>query len=256
MTTTTSLNEPQELTIASAIDVCYLVGLGGVGSILAEPLCRFLFFTNPDLPVVLVDGDHYELSNQTRQLFDPSADQQNKAEYHGQRLLQYGLNVSHHSNYMSIDYLDHTVSRYQCPLIIAAVDNDATRAMMLRRLEANHSSFFWISPANGTVEEGNPRHAQVLFWAKIDNQPVGLDPRALYQNLRNPMDFVPRKNSCIEKAESDTQVITANFTAAAMALQTVDNLFHMKPLYTSVELDYGLSAILPSNAIAEYLANN
>lgn len=237
-------------------DSCYLVGLGGVGSILVEPLCRFLYFNNPELPIILVDGDTYELSNQARQLFDPAADGQNKAEYHAARLAGYGMNVSYHNNYMNADYLNHTVGKRECPLIIAAVDNDATRSLMLNRLEVNNSSFFWVSPGNGTVEEGNPTHAQVLFWGVLDGQPVGLDPRLLYHNLRNPMDYLPRKNSCMEKAVSEVQIITSNFTAAAMTLQVLDNLLNQRSLYSSVEVDYGKAAFLAANSIAEYLQNN
>lgn len=251
----TCSEEEEEVSLLHKVDACFLIGLGGVGSNLVEPLSRFIYFNSPDIPLILLDGDTYELSNQARQLFDPSADGLNKAQYHGQKLQSYGLNVTYYPHYLSADYLQNTVKKCQCPLIIAAVDNDATRNLILKHLSQNHTDFFWVSPANGTVEEGNSNHAQVLFWGRVDGQDIGLDPRALYQNLRSPMDFIPRKNSCIEKAASDTQIITANVMASALALAVVDNLFNKNVLYTSVEMDYGMSAMLSTHSIYEYMVS-
>lgn len=250
-----STSVEEETSLIQHIDACFLIGLGGVGSNLVEPLSRFIYFSNPEIPIILLDGDNYELSNQARQLFDPNANELNKAQYHATRLQSYGLNVSYYPHYLSADYMKHNVQTYKCPLMIAAVDNDASRALILKHLEQNHSNFFWVSPANGTVEDGNPNHIQVLFWGKFKGQEIGLDPRMLYQNLRHPMDFIPRKNSCIEKAASDTQIITANVLASALTLAVVDNLFNKKGLFTSTEMDYGMSAMLASLPIAEYMAN-
>jgi molybdopterin/thiamine biosynthesis adenylyltransferase len=46
-----------------------LIGLGGIGKALVEPLCRFLNFRKESWEVVLVDGDEYEEDNATRQNF-------------------------------------------------------------------------------------------------------------------------------------------------------------------------------------------
>jgi len=47
-----------------------VIGLGGIGSALVEPLCRFLNFDDKaEWQVVLVDGDNYEEKNTSRQTF-------------------------------------------------------------------------------------------------------------------------------------------------------------------------------------------
>jgi molybdopterin/thiamine biosynthesis adenylyltransferase len=55
-----------------------IIGLGGVGSILVERLCRFLNYTREiEASVTLVDGDEYEAKNYERQEFSTFG---NKAE--------------------------------------------------------------------------------------------------------------------------------------------------------------------------------
>src|SRR5687768_2700450 len=58
-----------------------LVGLGGIGSQLLPSLVRYVAFRPEPRPMlVLVDGDAYEPSNRTRQVFPESAVGTNKAE--------------------------------------------------------------------------------------------------------------------------------------------------------------------------------
>ena len=55
--------------MTQSIDIT-IVGLGGVGSILAERLCRFLNFSQDyESSILLVDGDKYEPKNYERQEF-------------------------------------------------------------------------------------------------------------------------------------------------------------------------------------------
>src|ERR1700744_2720658 len=53
-----------------------VIGLGGIGSYLVEPLCRYLSHQKDYVELTLVDGDAYEDRNRQRQQF---SDKGNKA---------------------------------------------------------------------------------------------------------------------------------------------------------------------------------
>ena len=62
-----------------------VIGLGGVGTILIERLCRFLnYSTEYDAELLLVDGDDYEIKNYERQEFNQMG---NKADVKGTELM-------------------------------------------------------------------------------------------------------------------------------------------------------------------------
>ena len=49
-----------------------IIGLGGIGSILTDKICRFMTFgkySNDDWRITLIDGDKYEQKNRERQDF-------------------------------------------------------------------------------------------------------------------------------------------------------------------------------------------
>lgn len=47
--------------MSNKIDRVYLIGTGGIGSILVEPLCKLLtYHKNGTLDITLIDGDNFE----------------------------------------------------------------------------------------------------------------------------------------------------------------------------------------------------
>jgi tRNA A37 threonylcarbamoyladenosine dehydratase len=54
-----------------------IIGVGGIGSYLVEPLARYLNFLNTSVEITIVDGDAYESKNKQRQQFSKIG---NKAE--------------------------------------------------------------------------------------------------------------------------------------------------------------------------------
>ena len=69
-----------------AVNPVVIVGLGGIGSHLAEPLCRFLSTLSSPPQVVLVDGDTYASDNRGRQRVGREEIGVNKAVAQARRL--------------------------------------------------------------------------------------------------------------------------------------------------------------------------
>jgi tRNA A37 threonylcarbamoyladenosine dehydratase len=83
-----------------------IIGLGGVGSILVERLCRFINYSSDIIAeILLVDGDAYEMKNYERQEFNSLG---NKAEIKADELelkfsnIQFDT-VPHYINQNNID---------------------------------------------------------------------------------------------------------------------------------------------------------
>ena len=63
-----------------------VIGLGGIGSAVVEPLARYLSFNGATKKLVLVDGDSYERPNLERQRAILRDVEQNKAQVHTEKL--------------------------------------------------------------------------------------------------------------------------------------------------------------------------
>lgn len=190
-----------------------LIGLGGTGSLLAEPLARLLKPYNCNL--ILCDGDNYQPSNQGRQLF---SHQFNKAICTKMELEKRGLQVEVIPEYLVSSNVERHLSYLgeDC-CVITAVDRDSTRKLTLETLRELKDNFLWISPGNdysyGCVQSALCR----------GGEEKGVDPLEVYDNLRNPQDSHPDED-CLELSESSPQLITANMGAAWITLSIIQNL--------------------------------
>lgn len=226
-----------------------LVGCGGTGGYLAEPLARLLaYHPNASGRLTLVDGDAYEASNSSRQVFPLAALGLNKATVTAERLNvavpwsresfqtiptylnplgAQGLVVNHRPRQHSAR--KETGAR-PVLLLVAAVDNHATRNSLIRALDgAGDLDFLFLSPGNA-LDRG-----QVVTWGKIAGQGTGPHPFDRHPELKTPEDRMP--GGCSQEAPSTPQLIGANMGAATLALWTVQSWLDGRPIFDAVAFD-------------------
>lgn len=204
-----------------------VVGCGGTGGQLIPPLARLLaYHQNSESRVVLVDGDDYEPHNAARQLVGPTQIGANKATAMAEFCYFQGLSdVEAKPVFADDGLISRLVMESNTPLIIAAVDNDATRRMILQVLAATRQNFMFVSPGNADDSDGtNPIRGNVSWWGRADDQTLGINPALVFPNIERPNDAVPRRGSCALMAPSAPQLITANALAATLTLAIVQNL--------------------------------
>src|SRR5438094_8204197 len=110
-----------------------LIGCGGIGSQLAGPLVRYLA-SRPEPPrLVLVDGDAFEAGNLHRQACAGGDLGTNKAEALARVARSAGLAIAVIPEYVSEDNVGQIVR--EGDLVLLAVDNHPTRAMVDRHVE-------------------------------------------------------------------------------------------------------------------------
>lgn len=223
-----------------------LVGLGGTGSHLVEPLARLLTYHRNGIRghshgLMLVDGDKYETKNGERQL--GAVDGANKAALHCARLKS---TVDGATFFAVPSYVDRGTFeslilggipgvKDGTLAVVLAVDNHATRKAILEALHAaNLPRLLVLSPGNDL------QHGQVLVWARHDGvdltpyplsrTPLG-DP--LYPELASPSDRIP--GGCAALAPSTPQLLMANAYASTVCLGLVTAWLDDRPLPSRVE---------------------
>ncbi len=217
---------------AQLFDAVLVVGLGGTGSFLVEPLVRMLKYherTKDALPdIILADADDVEDSNLTRQLFPAEAVGCNKAEYHARRLSYLADIHTYTEEYVDKLQTKRLLLKYKQVLVISCVDNHASRLASLEALEEMRCNFIWVSPGNG-LDKG-----QVWMIARQDGKTYGWDPRETNPEFSQPLDSIPRRGGCMLEAVSAPQLITANMMAATVTACLIQNLLDNNPLHTEV----------------------
>jgi len=231
----------------------FLIGTGGIGSNLVEPLVRMLaYHDNGTKNVTVVDGDEYEEKNQTRQLFDSRFVGANKAKATAERIGEALVPIQAHEEYLNkdktIDLLYKNLNDSKRPfMVITAVDNHATRKAVIEALdEAEFPNFVFLSGGNG-YDRG-----QVMTYAKIRGEAGTVHPFDKYDDLKYPTDHIPGEPGCQDEAVSEPQLITANAAAALGLLWTVQAMLDDGDWFEELHFDSVRMKLMPQGGSIKF----
>ncbi len=187
-----------------------VIGLGGIGSNLISPLCRYLDSLNePEIRIVVIDGDAYEAKNADRQEF---LDVGNKAEVTAARMRRDfpGLAIEAKPEYVTDENIFFMINNGDT--VFLGVDNHATRKLVSDRCQELEEVTL-ISGGN-ELTDGNVQ----IYLRKGGNE---LTPPIthLHPEIAHPQDRNPAEMSCEELAASGVpQLIFTNLAAAVHML--------------------------------------
>jgi hypothetical protein len=227
----------------------FLVGVGGTGGYMSAPLARTIAYhpaTTQNTRLTFIDGDEFEEKNMTRQLVGPAQLGQNKAQAMADLCSYQGLeDINTVEEFITFNTFAPLINNSKCPLVVCAVDNDATRAEVIKILDdLEDKDFFFITPGNsdGTEEV----KGQAVWWGRINGENVGINPAKIYPNIKEPEDTIPRKGSCALLAPSRPQLIPANLMAATITLTVIQNLLDGVLDYTQSGMFFNLRTLKSS----------
>tara|TARA_R110002096_G_scaffold24760_27_gene78060 strand:+ start:1254 stop:2030 length:777 start_codon:yes stop_codon:yes gene_type:complete len=202
-----------------------IVGLGGVGSIVARYLSVFLASLKIDLRLVLIDGDEFESSNASRMLFGCHG---NKASVICDELMPYledsQLSLDSIEEYITPDNLPTLL--HEGDMIFLTVDNHATRKLINDYCTSELQNFCVISGGNdgvealpdGKVRRGTFGNAQIF--ARREGRDVTPNLVRFHPEIANPGDKLPTDQNCTELIASVPQILFANLAVASAILNT------------------------------------
>jgi molybdopterin/thiamine biosynthesis adenylyltransferase len=184
-----------------------IIGLGGVGSILSERLCRFLNYSysvSHKISILLVDGDIYELKNYERQEFNRIG---NKAEIKADEIAMKfsNLELDVYDSYINEGNIADVIK--EGDIVFVCVDNHKSR-MIINNYCKNLNNVTLISGGN-ELTDGN-----VQLFVRQGGEDLTPDLCKYHPEIANPTDKLPEEMSCDELAHSEPQLYFANLGVA------------------------------------------
>ena len=192
-----------------------VIGLGGVGSILIERLCRFLNFSRDiEGNILLVDGDTYETKNYERQEFVRLG---NKAEIKvGELEIKFNrLAFNAYPEYITSDNISEII--HEGNIVFMCVDNHKTRMLVSNYCKEILNNIILISGGN-EFTDGN-----VQLYARQAGKDLTPDLCKYHPEISNPEDKLPTEMSCEELSKSDPQLYFTNLGVATLMCWTFYN---------------------------------
>lgn len=191
-----------------------VIGLGGVGSILIERLCRFMNFSRDmSADILLVDGDSYEAKNYERQEFIRIG---NKADIKASELeVKFSnLRIDAFEEFITEENVSEVIKEGN--IIFVCVDNHKTR-MIVSNYCKGLQDITLISGGN-EFTDGN-----VQLYVRRGGQDLTPDLCKYHPEIANPDDRLPTEMSCEELAQSDPQLYFTNLGVATLMCWTFYN---------------------------------
>jgi len=222
-----------------------IIGLGGIGSILCEKICRFLnYLDEVKVNITLVDGDNFETKNHERQEFSILG---NKAEVKVDDL-------RNKFNQISVDAIPHFVNLYtiekivkEKDIVLLAVDNHKTRNIVsnyCRELQ----DVTLISGGN-ELTDGN-----VQIYIRKGGRDLTPDLGDYHPEIQNPRDRTPEEMSCEELSKSEPQLYFTNLGAATLMCWMFYNVV-VKENYKFSEVYFDILTMVSDSKVRSPITN-
>ena len=212
-----------------------IIGLGGVGSIVARYGSIFLASLQQNAMLFLVDGDKFEPSNATRMMFSRCGKKAKVTHKElRRRLIESKIATVSIDEYVTTDNLNRLIKDRD--IVILCVDNHATRKLVNDHC-AKLKNICLISGGNdgvgkdssGTVRRGTFGNVQIYI--RKGGKDITPSLSAYHPEIANPKDKPPNELSCTELVVSKPQILFSNLAVASAMLNTL-------LLYLSDQLPY------------------
>ena len=200
-----------------------LIGLGGVGGIVARYLTIFLASLERPVRLVFIDGDDYEPANKSRMLFSAHG---NKASVTRAEMLTHfaesSLAMSAIGEFVDLSNIERLI--HDKDIVILAVDNHATRKLVSDYCSLNLDNVCLFSGGNdGVGLDASNRFTRGTYgncqiYIRSGGQNINPEITRYHPEIRNPGDEHPSEENCTELIHSIPQILFANLAAASAIL--------------------------------------
>ncbi len=219
-----------------------VIGAGGIGCYLVEPLSRYLSHSEDQIEITVIDGDIYEERNRERQRFTGC---NNKAE---ETISQYReefpkIHFRSKSEYITDDNVITNIRENDT--VMLCVDNHATRKLVSDRC-AELENITLISGGNDYTD-GN-----VICYIRKDGKDVTKSPTDLYPKIANPEDKNPgdvvnvERSGCQQQVAAQPQLLFTNLAIASTMLNCYRKCEQEKVNFHQVYVDIDSLRTRPS----------
>ncbi len=224
----------------------FVVGLGGVGSIVLRYLAIFLKSMRLPIRLCLLDGDEYQHANQDRQIFDAIG---NKAEVQAAETLRI-LGTSQVSVAAIPEYLTpENVGQFirSGDILFACVDSHGVRRLISDYCVSDAvSDICLLSGGNDPVDPPRQRgtYGNAQIYLKQAGTEATVPITAFHPELANA-EIEDREPGCGELVASQPQILFANLMVASSLLNAFYAYLCGELRYQEVKFDIIEARMLP-----------
>jgi len=207
----------------SGVRAVKIIGLGGVGGIVARFLIMFLAASRATVRVVLIDGDEFELDNAQRMFFSRCG---NKAAVLKDDLIEHiegsRLTLIAVEEFVTPENLPRLVQ--EGDVVILAVDNHATRKLVSDFCARERRDVVLISGGNDGVGQDSTgyelrgTYGNVQIHVRRDDRDESPTITRFHPEIATPEDRLPTDLSCTAALASTPQLLFTNLAAASCIL--------------------------------------
>lgn len=196
-----------------------VIGLGGIGSPVAQALVQFLSSGKNRSEVLLVDGDTYEESNRSRVVFGECDNKAYSKVSELGALTRGSVTLLPIPKYITPHNVRHVIENGD--VVFLCVDNHATRKCISKHCE-RLDNVLLISGGNDGVEEGRTgTFGNVMAYERKGGKDITNPLDRIHPEIAHPGDKRPDQLSCLELAmTSAPQLLFTNMAVAAAMLGT------------------------------------
>jgi len=213
-----------------------IIGLGGIGGALAEPLARYLAHKDGEhQQILLIDGDRYEIKNADRQRVSCDDIGQHKADTWAKRLSRMfpAMDIKSVTDYVTPANIASMIQSGNT--VMLCVDNHATRNLVQEHMLRLRDAVL-VSGGNDYTD-GN-----VQCFLKKKGRVLTAPITKHHPEIAVPGDRRPDEIGCDEEIPESPQLIFTIFMAAALMM----NAYHRitcgsVPSYSEVYFDIGMN---------------
>jgi hypothetical protein len=203
-----------------------LIGLGGVGGIIARYLVVFLRSLDRDVRLVLIDGDVFASANAARMVFGRNG---RKVDVVRDELLplveESRVTLGAVSEYLGEENISRLIG--EGDLLLLAVDNHATRKLVSDYCESALTDCCLISGGNDGIEDlpdgrsSRGTYGNCQIYVKEGGVGRTAPLTHLHPEIAEPADEVPGGPDCTELVHSVPQILFANLMVASAILNAL-----------------------------------
>ena len=225
-----------------------VIGLGGIGSIVARYLSVFLAgFDDYCFDIEFVDGDAFEEGNKYRMVVPENC---NKAEAMAAEMTRSvtrpGIMFMDDPVYVTEENIDGIIRSDST--VFLCVDNHKTRKLVSDFCQTLDTVTL-ISAGNDGVDEDageTGTYANVQAYVRKDGEELTVPLDKFHPEIKNPADKSPDELDCLEAAAAGApQLVFANLAAASAMLNVFMRLLTEKEPLDEVALDISELVMTP-----------
>jgi hypothetical protein len=229
-----------------------VVGLGGVGSILLPYLALYLRSTGNSVRLVLVDGDTFDPTTNTKRMFFNEVG--NKAEVKARELRQMlgdcNITVIPIPEYLTDENKDRLLGERN--VIFLAVDNHPTRKLVSNHIQQLRDVVL-ISGGNEGVDPPRERgtYGNAQIYVRREGQDLTVTIEKYHPEIKNPKGKMPTEMDCVELAFSQPQILFTNMAVASTMLSMFYTFLCGELEHQEVKFDILEARMLPQLPLKE-----